>query len=82
MISRAGRLGRASETQTWQALLNAYQFSKTEALEYKKNPIDVLALLQEQVPLLHLISLNDKVVPAKKYLRFGNGIVNLVERLR
>ena len=73
--------------KTWQALLKAYQFSKTEALEYKRNPIDVLApIARNKVPLLHLISLNDKVVPAKentfvlaeRYRQFG-GEIEIIE---
>lgn len=53
--------------KTWQALLKAYQFSQAEALEYRENPIDVLAsIASKKIPLLHLVSLNDKVVPAEE----------------
>lgn len=51
----------------WQNLLKQYGLSHDEALAYDKNPIDVLApIAQAKVPLLHIVSLNDRVVPPKE----------------
>jgi arylsulfatase len=73
--------------RTWQALLKAYQFSQAEALEYRQNPIDVLdPIAKNKVPLLHLVSLNDRVVPprentfvlAERYRQLG-GEIEIIE---
>jgi len=49
---------------TWQSLLKMYGLTEAEALEYTQNPIDVLSpLAQAGVPLLHIVSQNDTVVP-------------------
>jgi pimeloyl-ACP methyl ester carboxylesterase/lysophospholipase L1-like esterase len=52
---------------TWQSLLKAYGLTEDEALAWKKNPIDVLEpIAKAKVPILHIVSLNDKVVPPKE----------------
>ncbi len=56
--------GVGSKTN-WQRLLKAYGFrSEKKALAYKDNPIDNLQKLAEaKVPVLHMISLKDEIVP-------------------
>lgn len=52
---------------TWQTLLKNYQFTEQQALEFKENPIDVLApIAKAGVPLMHIVSENDRVVPPKE----------------
>lgn len=54
-------------SKAWQNVSKQYQITEQEALQYKQNPIDVLApIAKEKIPLLHLISLNDQVVPAEE----------------
>jgi len=54
-------------SKAWQNVSKQYQITEEQALQYKQNPIDVLApIAKEKVPLLHLISLNDQVVPAEE----------------
>jgi sialidase-1 len=49
---------------TWQTLLEMYRLTEAEALLYKRNPIDVLEpIAKARVPLLHIVSENDTVVP-------------------
>lgn len=73
--------------KAWQNLLKEYELSEEEALSYAQNPIDVLAPLAEaKVPLLHLVSLNDRVVPpsentfilAERYRALG-GQIEIIE---
>ena len=48
----------------WEKLLKVYGFSDTEALQYHDQPKDNLETLAAyKVPVLHVIGLNDKVVP-------------------
>lgn len=52
---------------TWKNLLSEYGFTQEEALAFKENPIDVLAPIAEaKIPLLHIVSLSDRVVPPKE----------------
>ncbi|MGB0580315.1 MAG: alpha/beta hydrolase family protein [Limisphaerales bacterium] len=71
----------------WQHLLKEYGLTHEQALNYRENPIDVLApLAKAKIPLLHLITLNDKIVPpeentfvlAKRYRKLG-GQIDLIE---
>lgn len=65
----------------WKKLQQVYGFSsEVEAKAYKNNPIDQLeALAKARVPILHTISLKDKIVPpeenglelASRYIRLG-----------
>lgn len=52
----------------WKIAFERYGFSsETEALAYAKNPLDLLPVLaKSKIPLRHVISLNDKVVPAEE----------------
>lgn len=72
---------------TWQRLLQEYNFTEAEALAYKKNPIDILAPIAEaKIPILHIVSLNDVVVPptentfilAERYRKLG-GEMEIIE---
>lgn len=56
--------GKGSEAD-WERLKTAYGFSSDEeALAYRDNPIDNLeALALAKVPVLHMIGLNDEIVP-------------------
>ncbi|MGE9312593.1 GDSL-type esterase/lipase family protein [Niabella sp. CJ426] len=60
-----GGKGRGSgSTADWEKLLNVYGFSDTEAIQYKDQPKDNLETLAAyRVPILHVIGLNDSVVP-------------------
>jgi sialidase-1 len=77
-----GGFGKGSGSpQDWQLILKAYGFrDDTEAKSYKDNPVDNLELLAaEKVPILHMIGLNDSVVPPDensfilidRYIRLG-----------
>lgn len=52
---------------SWDVLLKEYGLSNEEALKYDRNPIDILAPIAEaKIPVLHIVSLNDQVVPPKE----------------
>ncbi|WP_337040601.1 SGNH/GDSL hydrolase family protein [Emticicia sp. 17c] len=52
------------DEKAWKQLLDVYGFSEEQAIAYDNNPIDHLeGLAAYKVPLLHVISLNDKLVP-------------------
>lgn len=71
----------------WERLKIEYGFeSDEEAKQYANNPLDNLEILADnKVPILHMISLKDKVVPARentlplviKYIELG-GIATVV----
>lgn len=64
----------------WKVLKEAYGFkSDEEAKKYSNNPINNLeALVNSKVPILHTISLNDKVVPPKENSIFlANNYISL-----
>lgn len=73
--------------KSWEQLKKAYHFSTDEAAKaYANNPIDNLALLADaKIPILHMIGLEDKVVPPEentfrlvdRYLKLG-GIATVV----
>lgn len=52
----------------WQVAFERYGFkSEAEALAYKGNPLDLLPVIATaKIPLRHVISLNDRVVPAEE----------------
>jgi len=55
------------DKKTWQNVLSQYGLTEEEAKAWKKNPVDVLLpLANANVPLLHIVSLNDAVVPPKE----------------
>lgn len=60
-----GGKGRSKgDARSWQQLLEVYGFSEQQALAYADQPMDNLAgLAAYKVPILHVISLNDKLVP-------------------
>jgi len=59
-----GRGTGLGSTQAWQQCLRAYDFNEAEALAFKGNPIDhAPALAGAGIPLLHIVSANDRVVP-------------------
>jgi len=71
----------------WQNALKQYGLTEEQALAYDKNPVDVLEpIANAKVPLLHIVSLNDKVVPpsentlilAERYRKLG-GSIDIIE---
>ncbi|MEW4452418.1 prolyl oligopeptidase family serine peptidase [Bremerella sp. JC817] len=72
---------------SWQRLLEEYGFTEEQALAYDKNPIDNLApIAAAKIPLMHIVSLNDVVVPptentfilAERYRKLG-GTMEIIE---
>lgn len=68
----------------WKACLKAYGMTETEALAYKRNPIDNLApLAKANIPLLHVVGDTDQVVPVsentaiieERYRKLGGTII-------
>jgi len=60
-LGQGAGLGHAA---TWQSLLEEYGFTRQQALGFDGNPIDLAATLAAaQIPLLHIVSENDQVVP-------------------
>ena len=68
---------------TWKNCLKAYGLTETEAMDFKGNPIDGLAVLAKaKVPLFHVIGESDTVVPVaensdvieKRYKKLGGSI--------
>ncbi|MCR9199624.1 MAG: alpha/beta hydrolase [Planctomycetaceae bacterium] len=49
---------------TWQRLLAEYDMTQQQAEAYDGNPVDRLsAIADARIPILHIVSLNDRVVP-------------------
>ncbi len=49
---------------SWKQCLKAYRLSEDEALGYDKNPVDrVEPIAKAKIPILHIVSENDRVVP-------------------
>ncbi len=81
-----GKNGKRSDSD-WKQLKAEYGFATDkEAIAYANKPVDNLeALAREKVPVLHMIGLQDKVVPPEentfvlidKYIRLG-GIATVV----
>lgn len=72
---------------TWQEVLKQYGLTQEQAMAWRKNPIDVLEpIAKAKIPLLHIVSLNDKVVPptentlilADRYRKLG-GSIDIIE---
>lgn len=52
---------------TWKQCLAAYDFTEEQAMKFDKNPIDHAKIIAEaKIPLLHIISENDLVVPPEE----------------
>lgn len=52
------------DAKDWNQLLGVYGFTEQQAMDYKDNPIDNLkGLAAFKVPVLHVINLQDKIVP-------------------
>lgn len=52
---------------TWLNALKHYKMTEKVALKFDKNPIDVLApIAKANVPLMHIVTENDRVVPPKE----------------
>ncbi len=53
---------------TWQTCLAAYGLTEQEALDFVGNPVDKAAAIvaKHKIPLLHVVSENDVVVPPKE----------------
>jgi len=82
-----GRGNGIGHAATWRTLLAEYGFSEQQALDYDRNPIDVLAAIAAaKIPILHIVSLNDRVVPpeentfvlARRYRELG-GKIDVIE---
>ncbi|RCR67804.1 SGNH/GDSL hydrolase family protein [Larkinella punicea] len=53
------------DAKSWQQLLDVYGFSEFQALAFDDNPMDHLeGMAAYKIPILHVISLNDKLVPS------------------
>lgn len=72
---------------TWQRLLAEYDMTQQQAEAYDGNPVDRLsAIAAARIPILHIVSLNDRVVPPaentfvlqKKYRALG-GKMDVIE---
>ncbi len=68
---------------TWQTCLKEYGLTEQTAEEFKGSPVDTLApIAKAKVPLMHIISMNDTVVPpientlllAERYRELGGSI--------
>jgi len=54
----------------WQRCLKAYRLTETEALQFKKNPVDNLEpLAKARIPLLHICGEADDIVPMAENTR-------------
>lgn len=59
-----GKEKSKGDAKDWNQLLQVYGFTEPQAMEYKDNPIDGLkGLAAFKVPVLHVINLQDKIVP-------------------
>lgn len=62
-----GRGSGLGSTAAWAQCLKAYGFGEEQALQYKKNPVDNLeVIVKAKIPILHVVSENDRVVPPKE----------------
>ncbi|HEX5552667.1 MAG TPA: GDSL-type esterase/lipase family protein [Chitinophagaceae bacterium] len=75
-----GKEKSQGNASNWKQLLQVYGFTESQAMQYQDNPIDHLAdLAAFKVPILHVINLQDKIVPpgentfvlVKRYLHLG-----------
>lgn len=85
----AGKGDGLGDAKTWQNLLKQYGLSEEQALAWDKNPIDSAILepiAKAKVPILHIVAVNDKVVPPKentfvlanRYRKLG-GSIDIIE---
>ncbi|MEQ8854076.1 prolyl oligopeptidase family serine peptidase [Gimesia sp.] len=60
-----GGKGKSEGSQArWDACLKSYGLTEQEALDWPNNPVDRIATIAEaEIPVLHIISENDQVVP-------------------
>ena len=59
-----GRGQGLGSANAWKQCLKAYGFSEQQALAYTANPVDKVATIAKaKIPLLHIVSENDQVVP-------------------
>ncbi|MDN3582464.1 SGNH/GDSL hydrolase family protein [Mucilaginibacter flavus] len=79
----AGKLKSPGDAGSWNELKQVYHFTEEQAVAYNDNPIDNLeGLASFRVPILHTISLEDKLAPpaensdilAKRYIALGGPI--------
>jgi pimeloyl-ACP methyl ester carboxylesterase len=62
-----GKGNGLGSTQTWQQCLKTYGLTDEQALAYEGNPIDhAQVIAKAKIPLLHIVSENDRVVPPKE----------------
>ena len=63
-----GGIGKGKgNADNWKELQNIYGLTEEQAMNYKDNPIDNLeGLAAFKVPVLHVIGLNDKIVPPEE----------------
>ncbi|RCS46392.1 hypothetical protein DTL42_15615 [Bremerella cremea] len=82
-----GKGAGIGSSSSWEVLLKEYGLSNEDALKYNRNPIDILPpIAQAKIPLLHIVSLNDQVVPpqentlilAERYRELG-GSIEIIE---
>ncbi|NSL86278.1 SGNH/GDSL hydrolase family protein [Chitinophaga sp. Mgbs1] len=75
-----GKGAGKGDSACWKQLLNVYGFREEQALAFKDNPADNLeGLAACHVPVLHVISLKDEIVPpaentlplVQQYIRLG-----------
>ncbi|MFK7789327.1 MAG: GDSL-type esterase/lipase family protein [Phycisphaeraceae bacterium] len=84
-----GKGAGVGSPKDWQNVLKQYGLTEAEALTWDKNPISAAILepiAKAKVPILHIVSLNDVVVPptentfvlAKRYRELG-GSIDIIE---
>lgn len=79
-----GGKGKSSgDANNWKQLLQVFSFTEKQAMNYDDNPIDHLeGLAAFKVPILHVISLQDKIVPPdentfvliQRYMKLGGPV--------
>lgn len=69
-----GKGKSAGSAGSWKTCLKAYGLTEKEALAYAKNPVDrIQSIVKADIPVLHVVSENDQVVPPDEntYLMFS-----------
>ena len=62
-----GRGSGMGSDAAWSDCLEAYNLTEQEAIQYGKNPVDnVTAIAHAKIPILHIVSESDRVVPPKE----------------
>jgi sialidase-1 len=78
-----GKGKSAGDSTAWKQLMSVYHFNERQAMDFMDNPFDHLeGLASFKVPVLHVISNNDKVVPVEentnkliqKYMALGGPV--------